>query len=167
MFTRVNVNDDVVRVCCGVALRVHDDTISVSAVTPPPLSLRGGFFCGTLLRRYVFLPYTLGAWHFVLVGVFQHAGLAQDVLDHRLNTRTVYINPISAFIYWCVCFLSSRCQLFDGHWDRVVLMCEARDALPPLSHKYPHTHTPTHPISRTDCRGGCVPNYSQEHALPH
>lgn len=50
--------------------------------------------------RYVFLPYTLGAWHFVLVGVFQHASLAQDVLDHRLNTRTCYINPVSAFIYW-------------------------------------------------------------------
>jgi len=49
---------------------------------------------------YVFLPYTLGAWHFVLVGVFQHASLAQDVLDHRVNTRTCYINPISAFIYW-------------------------------------------------------------------
>lgn len=49
---------------------------------------------------YVFLPYTFGAWHFVLVGVFQHAGMAQDVLDHRLNTRTCYLNPISAFIYW-------------------------------------------------------------------
>ena len=56
--------------------------------------------------------------------MIQHASLAQDVLDHRLNTRTVYvsaahmpmlitylfacsevdtcpqINPISAFIYW-------------------------------------------------------------------
>jgi len=53
-----------------------------------------------LPAMYVLLPYTLGAWHFVLVGVFQHASLAQDVLDHRLNTRTVYINPISAFIYW-------------------------------------------------------------------
>merc|ERR1712232_1393779 len=49
---------------------------------------------------YVFLPYSLGAWHFVLVGVFQHASLQHDVLDHRLNTRTCYINPISAFIYW-------------------------------------------------------------------
>jgi fatty acid desaturase len=53
-----------------------------------------------LPMMYVFLPYTLGAWHFVLTGVFQHASLAQDVLDHRLNTRTCYINPISAFIYW-------------------------------------------------------------------
>ena len=44
--------------------------------------------------------YTLGAWHFVLVGVFQHASLAHDVLDHRLNTRSCYINPVSGFIYW-------------------------------------------------------------------
>ncbi len=25
----------------------------------------------------------------------QHLGLAEDVLDHRLNARTVYLNPIS------------------------------------------------------------------------
>lgn len=49
---------------------------------------------------FIFVPYSLGAWHFVLVGVFQHASLQQDVLDHRLNTRTCYINPVSAFIYW-------------------------------------------------------------------
>ena len=30
----------------------------------------------------------------------QHLGLAEDVLDHRLNARTVYLNPISRFIYW-------------------------------------------------------------------
>ena len=30
----------------------------------------------------------------------QHAGLAEDVLDHRLNCRTVYMNPIFRFIYW-------------------------------------------------------------------
>ncbi len=30
----------------------------------------------------------------------QHAGLAEDVLDHRLNCRTVYMNSISRFIYW-------------------------------------------------------------------
>ena len=46
------------------------------------------------------LPRIYGAWHHVLTGVLQHAGLAEDVLDHRLNTRTVYMNPISRFIYW-------------------------------------------------------------------
>lgn len=58
------------------------------------------YYRSPLPAMYVFLPYSLGAWHFVLTGVFQHASLAHDVLDHRLNTRTCYINPISAFIYW-------------------------------------------------------------------
>ncbi|MDA7428974.1 fatty acid desaturase family protein [Primorskyibacter aestuariivivens] len=46
------------------------------------------------------LPRLYGAWHHVLTGVMQHAGLAENVTDHRLNSRTVYINPVSRFIYW-------------------------------------------------------------------
>ena len=46
------------------------------------------------------LPRFYGAWHHVMTGVLQHAGLADNVLDHRLNSRTVYMNPISRFIYW-------------------------------------------------------------------
>ena len=46
------------------------------------------------------LPRFYGAWHMVMTGYTQHIGLAEDVLDHRLNSRTVYINPISRFIYW-------------------------------------------------------------------
>jgi len=53
-----------------------------------------------LPAMYIFLPYSFGAWHFVLTGVFQHAGLQHDVLDHRLNTRTCHINFVSSFIYW-------------------------------------------------------------------
>jgi len=26
--------------------------------------------------------------------------LADNVIDHRLNSRTVYMNPVSRFIYW-------------------------------------------------------------------
>ena len=33
-------------------------------------------------------------------GSLQHAGLAEDVLDHRLNCRTVYMNPVFRFLYW-------------------------------------------------------------------
>ena len=44
------------------------------------------------------LPRLYGAWHHVMTGVLQHAGLAEDVLDHRLNSRTVYMNPFSRFI---------------------------------------------------------------------
>ncbi len=46
------------------------------------------------------LPRMYGAWHHVLTGLTQHVGLAEDVLDHRLNCRTMYINPFSRFVYW-------------------------------------------------------------------
>ncbi|MFZ1570022.1 MAG: fatty acid desaturase family protein [Thiolinea sp.] len=46
------------------------------------------------------LPRIYGAWHHVLTGIIQHAGLAEDTLDHRLNSRTCYMNPVSQFIYW-------------------------------------------------------------------
>jgi MocE subfamily Rieske [2Fe-2S] domain protein len=35
-----------------------------------------------------------------MTGLLQHIGLADNVVDHRLNTRTVYMNPISRWIYW-------------------------------------------------------------------
>jgi fatty acid desaturase len=46
------------------------------------------------------LPSFYGAWLYLVFGLTQHAGLAEDVLDHRLNCRTVYMNPIFRFIYW-------------------------------------------------------------------
>jgi fatty acid desaturase len=46
------------------------------------------------------LPRLYGAWHHVLTGILQHAGLADNVVDHRLNSRTVYMNPVSRFLYW-------------------------------------------------------------------
>jgi fatty acid desaturase len=36
----------------------------------------------------------------VMTGLLQHGGLAEDVLDHRLNSRTVYMNPVSRWLYW-------------------------------------------------------------------
>lgn len=45
------------------------------------------------------LPRLYGAWHHVMTGVLQHLGLAENVTDHRLNTRTVLMNPITRFIY--------------------------------------------------------------------
>jgi len=56
---------------------------------------------GSLLPLMVIgLPRLYGAWHHVMTGVLQHGGLAENVTDHRLNSRTVYINPLSRFIYW-------------------------------------------------------------------
>jgi fatty acid desaturase len=46
------------------------------------------------------LPSMYGAWFGHMVGLTQHAGLAEDVLDHRLNSRTVRMNPLFRFLYW-------------------------------------------------------------------
>ena len=56
---------------------------------------------GSLLPLMVIgLPRLYGAWHHVLTGLLQHAGLADNVGDHRLNSRTIMLNPVSRFIYW-------------------------------------------------------------------
>ncbi|MCV0425200.1 MAG: fatty acid desaturase family protein [Roseibium sp.] len=58
------------------------------------------FWLGSILPLMVIgLPRLFGAWHHVLTGLLQHLGLAENVTDHRLNTRTVLMNPISRFIY--------------------------------------------------------------------
>ena len=69
-------------------LAIYACTIVVSLLTASilPLMLIG-------------LPRIYGAWHHVMTGVLQHLGLAENVSDHRLNTRTVLMNPISRFIY--------------------------------------------------------------------
>jgi len=45
-------------------------------------------------------PRIYGAWHMLMTGLIQHCGLAENVTDHRLNSRTVYMNPVSRWIYW-------------------------------------------------------------------
>ncbi len=59
------------------------------------------FWLGSILPLMVIgLPRLYGAWHHIMTGLLQHGGLAENVTDHRLNSRTVYMNPISRFIYW-------------------------------------------------------------------
>ncbi|HSG54651.1 MAG TPA: fatty acid desaturase family protein [Paracoccaceae bacterium] len=72
-----------------VHMAIYAATVLVALITWSiiPLLLIGG-------------PRIYGSWHMVMMGLLQHGGLAEDVLDHRLNSRTVYINPVSAFIYW-------------------------------------------------------------------
>ena len=49
---------------------------------------------------FIGLPSFYGAWLMVVYGYTQHAGLAENVLDHRLNCRTVYMNWINRYLYW-------------------------------------------------------------------
>jgi fatty acid desaturase len=59
-------------------------------------------YLGTILPMLFIGPFPTmyGAWVHVMTGLTQHSGLAEDVLDHRLNSRTVYMNPVLRFIYW-------------------------------------------------------------------
>jgi fatty acid desaturase len=45
------------------------------------------------------LPRAYGIWFLIVIGLPQHAGLAEDVLDHRLNARTVLMSRPIRFIY--------------------------------------------------------------------
>jgi fatty acid desaturase len=64
-------------------------------------TLSSALYLGSILPfMLVGLPRLYGSWHHVMTGLLQHGGLADDVIDHRLNSRTVYMNPISRFIYW-------------------------------------------------------------------
>jgi len=53
-----------------------------------------------LPAMFIGLPSLYGAWMHLFFGLTQHVGLAEDTLDHRLNSRTVYMNPIFRFLYW-------------------------------------------------------------------
>ena len=56
----------------------------------------GGTFIPLL---FIGLPSFYGVWLVWFFAITQHAGLREDVLDHRYSTRTVYMNPVFRFLY--------------------------------------------------------------------
>ena len=70
------------------------------------LTLLGAVAVWCILSRsilpamFIGLPTFYGAWLRAMFALTQHAGLDEDVLDHRLNSRTVYMNPVFRFLYW-------------------------------------------------------------------
>jgi fatty acid desaturase len=82
---------------------------------------------------FIGLPTLYGRWLLVVYGTTQHAGLAEDVLDHRLNTRTVRMNPINRFLY------SNMNYHIEHHMFPTVpyhalpaLHAEVREVMPPV-----------------------------------
>ena len=51
---------------------------------------------------FVGMPAFYGSWLQFIYGHTQHAGLAENVLDHRLNTRTIYLNAVNRYLYWAM-----------------------------------------------------------------
>jgi len=86
-----------------IPVREHNDARKVAAVWL-------GIFIATLTLALtmqsilpfmvLFGPVIFGSWHYIVTGLLQHTGMADNVIDHRLNSRTVYMNAISRFIYW-------------------------------------------------------------------
>ena len=72
-----------------VWLAIYGATIAACFITGSviPVVLVGG-------------PRVYGAFMAVIYGITQHAGMGENVLDHRLNTRTVRMNPVNRFLYW-------------------------------------------------------------------
>lgn len=58
-------------------------------------------YTGSILPlMFIGLPNIYGTWLMLVYGYTQHAGLAENVLDHRLNCRTVYMNWLNRYLYW-------------------------------------------------------------------
>ena len=49
---------------------------------------------------FIGLPGFYGSWLQFIYGHTQHTGLAENVLDHRLDSRTIYMNAINRYLYW-------------------------------------------------------------------
>ncbi|MDN5716843.1 MAG: fatty acid desaturase, partial [Janibacter sp.] len=70
-------------------LGIYAAVIALALVTTSwlPLVLVGG-------------PRLYGCFMHVVYGLTQHSGMGENVIDHRLNTRTVLMGPINRFLYW-------------------------------------------------------------------
>ena len=81
---------------------------------------------------FVGLPSFYGAWLLWFFAITQHAGLREDVLDHRMNTRTVYINPVFRFLYLNMNYHVEH-HLFPGvpYYNLPALHEEIKVYLPP------------------------------------
>ena len=91
-----------------------DERVYVPKSEFPKVFLRAriclGIYLGTAIAAYgsasflplmyIGLPTLYGTWMMPFFTLTQHAGLREDVLDHRLNSRTVTLNPILRWLYW-------------------------------------------------------------------
>ncbi|MBY6163682.1 fatty acid desaturase [Mameliella alba] len=64
------------------------------------LIIGASLLTGSLLPLLLTIgPRVIGAPLYALLHFTQHAGLNEDVYDHRLNSRTIYMNPVLRFLY--------------------------------------------------------------------
>ena len=83
-----------------LAARIHMAIYGLTLLATLVMLAQGAGWAAAIPFLLIGGPRIYGAWHMVLTGLLQHGGLADNVIDHRLNSRTVYMNPVSRFIYW-------------------------------------------------------------------
>ncbi len=74
------------------AARVH---MAIYAIT----TLAALVMASILPLMLIGMPQLYGCWHMFMTGLLQHGGLAEEVIDHRLNSRSVNMNLVSRWIY--------------------------------------------------------------------
>ncbi|MEY3309112.1 MAG: hypothetical protein RLZZ413_3150 [Pseudomonadota bacterium] len=82
------------------AARVHVVLYATVLAAVVALWSRGAGWASLIPVLLIGGPRIYGCWHMLMTGLIQHCGLAENVTDHRLNSRTVYMNPVSRWIYW-------------------------------------------------------------------
>jgi fatty acid desaturase len=86
-----------------------------------------------LPAMYIVLPRFYGCFFAQLFNVTQHAGLAEDVHDHRLNTRTFVTNPVFQWLYCNMNFHIEHHTCPMVPWHRLpALHVAIRDQCPPV-----------------------------------
>jgi fatty acid desaturase len=91
---------------------------------------------GSILpAMFVGLPRMYGASMIYVYGLTQHAGLGENVLDHRLNTRSVKMNRVNRFIY---------CNM-NYHVEHHMFPMVPFHALPELHKEIERDLAPTYP----------------------
>ena len=80
--------------------RIHMAIYTATALVSLGMLISGAGWKSVIPFLLIGGPRAYGCWHMIMTGLLQHGGLAEDVLDHRLNSRTVYMNPISRWLYW-------------------------------------------------------------------
>ena len=124
------------------------------------------FALGSILPAMLIgLPRIYGTWHHLICGISQHVGLAEDTLDHRLNSRTIYMNQFSRFLYWNMNYhIEHHIFPMVPYHALPMLHEELRDQLPKPYNGFVEAYREIVPTMKRQLRD---PSYFVRRELPH
>ncbi len=113
---------------------------------------------------FIGLPNLFGTWLLVVYGLTQHAGLAENVLDHRLNCRTVSMCSVNRFLYWNMNYhIEHHMFPLVPYHSLPLLHAAVKDDCPPT---YPSLFAAWREIISTVTRQVKDPSYHVKRRLP-